>query len=347
MGSTIITDIAYIVLIKCQILEHPSVPKITSDLFKVKTCLKSVINMEHLNHLSKKEEKDFIEKYINYLCNYKKLDDFLSYIKEKINKEYYEQIIKNKELFPRADLKFRFFFMFPIYLSSSQPSDSVSSQANSATNDLLNKKFFDGSKSIQDEIIDIDETLKRINIQINSLKKNANPKAMYLFQLNEACDFILANLDTLKSNRYRDFIVEKLKKDVGFYMTFFLVSIYYSSDIGRNSIKSFIGFCKNGKQLSENVQTATSDYNTELIDLYKTRRLKLKEMVINALNEYFHDLIKKSINDNEIVDIDNINEIYSIFLDFNATLNESDIEPFSQDEQALMTFVLLSHRLYE
>ena len=55
-------------------------------------------------------------------------------------------------------------------------------------------------------------------------------------------------------------------------------------------------------------------------------------MVINALNKYFHDLIKKSINDNEIVDIDNINEIYSIFLDFNVTLNVSYIEPFSQDE---------------
>jgi len=70
-------------------------------------------------------------------------------------------------------------------------------------------------------------------------------------------------------------------------------------------------------------------------------------MVINALNKYFHDLIKKSINDNEIVDKDNNNEIYSIFLDFNVTLNESDIEPFSQDEQALITFVLLSHRLCE
>jgi len=106
-----------------------------SFFFKVK----SVIILEHLNHLSNKEEKDFFEKYINYLCNYKKLDDFLSYIKETINKDYYEQIIKNKKLFPIADLKFHFFFMFPIYLSSSQPSDSVNSQTNSATNDLHNK----------------------------------------------------------------------------------------------------------------------------------------------------------------------------------------------------------------
>jgi len=36
------------------------------------------------------------------------------------------------------------------------------------------------SKSIQDEIKDIVETLKRINIHINTLKKNANPKAMCL-----------------------------------------------------------------------------------------------------------------------------------------------------------------------